>query len=280
VHSLGVITATLCTTTHSPYQPLSTSPSELIPRVPVLHYISSQHVLGPPRTQGTRTQSGTQAAWLGLFHSLSGGGSVKALSKITGRNLCWTYHPLVYKVGHLTFDVGNLVAMTGKLFSDTSPNKGAALPRYTSHGAGPSTSTSDNHPAPPPYHLEEVRFPIGGKVPKDSLVTPSQLKTHLGLLGAFRELKTRVTDLEANQDVQNKLPPLARDLGPQERWTWFSELALERCVLSDPCVRLVLLDFGFVGSIAGFRNYLRFASQTAQFITLPWMCGSFGMRIC
>jgi len=218
-------------------------------------------------------QSVTQRAW---DYPTAFQGMVYDSTKSTDRRLCRT---LVYKVGHPT-SVDNLVAMDGKLSPDTYPNKGAAPPRNTSHGAGPSTGTSDKHSAPPPYHLEEVRFPIGGKVPKDSLVTPSQLKTHLGLLRAFRELKTRVTDLEANQDVQNKLPPLARDLGPEERWTWFSELALERCVLCDPCPCLVLLDFGFVGSIAGLRSYPRFASQTAPCITLPWMCGSFGMRIC
>ena len=123
--------------------------------------------------------------------------------------------------------------MVGKLFSDTYLNQDAAPPQYTSHGAGPSTGTSENRSAPPPYHLEEVRFPIGGKVPQDSLVTPSQLKTHLGLLRAFRELKTRVTDLEANLDMRDRLPPLAQELGSEERWTWFSELALERCALCN-----------------------------------------------
>ena len=214
-----------------------------------------------------------------LSHSLSRGGYVKALSKITGQRLCRTHQRWFIK-WDIPTSVGNLAAMNGKQFFDTLLNKGAAPPQYTSHGAGPSTSTSDDHSAPPPYHLEEVRFPIGGKVPKESLVTPSQLKTHLGLLRAFRELKTRVTDLEANQDVRNKLPPLALALRPEERWTWFSELALERCVLCDPWTRSVLMDFGFVGSIAGFPSYIRFASQAALFITLPWMCGSSGMRIC
>ena len=119
--------------------------------------------------------------------------------------------------------------MDRNLFFSTLLNKGTAPPRYT------SASTSDNNSAPPPYHLEQVRFPVGGKVPKDTFVTASQLKTHLGLLRAFRELKDRVTDLEANQDVRDKLPSQAQELGPQERWTWFLELALERSVLSDPC---------------------------------------------
>jgi hypothetical protein len=59
-------------------------------------------------------------------------------------------------------------------------------------------------------------------------VTISQLKAHLRLLRGFKELKNRVTDLEANQDVRNKVPPLAQELEPQQRWTWFLELALER----------------------------------------------------
>jgi len=124
--------------------------------------------------------------------------------------------------------------MDKKLPPNADLSKGTVPPRYTPRGAGSSTGTSDDRSAPPPYHLEEVRFPIGGKVPKDPLVTPSQLKAHLSLLRAFRELKTRVTDLEANQGVRNKLPPLAQELTPQERWTWFSELALERCVQCNP----------------------------------------------
>ena len=101
-------------------------------------------------------------------------------------------------------------------------------PRYTARGAGPSTGVSDDHSTPPAHHLEQVHFPVGGKVPRDPFVTTSQLKTHLGLLKAFRRLKDRVTDLGDNQDVRDKLPSQAQELGPQERWTWFLELALER----------------------------------------------------
>ena len=113
-------------------------------------------------------------------------------------------------------------------------SKSAASPRYIALESGPSTSTPDGDSAPPPLSLEQIRFPVGGKVPKDPLVTPSQLKTHLGLLRAFRELKDRVTDLEVSQDARDKLPPLAQELGPQERWTWFLELALERYVPRNP----------------------------------------------
>jgi len=127
--------------------------------------------------------------------------------------------------------------MDGKLLYNTDPTGDTAPPRYAAREAGPSTNTSAHQSAPPPYYLQEVCIPVGGKVPNQSFVTAAQLKAHLGLLKAFRELKNRITDLEANQDVRNKLPSLAQELGPQDRWTWFLELALERCVLCDPWAR-------------------------------------------
>ena len=129
--------------------------------------------------------------------------------------------------------------MDGKLFFDTYQT---APPRYTTREAGPSTSTSGDQSTPPPYYLEEACFPVGGKVPKNAFVTAPQLKAHLGQLKAFRELKERVTDLEANQDVRRKLPSLAQELGPQDRWTWFLELALERYVLLNHGARLGFAD--------------------------------------
>jgi len=121
------------------------------------------------------------------------------------------------------------MVMDGKLFSDTNLSKDSAPPRYTIHDSS-HTGAPDDNSAPPPYHLERIRVPIGGVIPKEPFVTVYQLKIHLGLLRAFKELKDRVTDLEAHKDVRNKLPPLAQELGPQERWTWFLELALERRV--------------------------------------------------
>lgn len=121
--------------------------------------------------------------------------------------------------------------MDGKLFFDTYLKKDTSPPRYNEHEAGPSTSTSDNHSAPPPYYFAQIRFPVGGVVPEEPFVTIPQLKAHLGLLRAFRELNNRITDLEASQDLRAKLPSLAQELRPQERWIWFLELALERFIL-------------------------------------------------
>ena len=135
------------------------------------------------------------------------------------------------------------MVMHGKLFFDTHPAKNARLARYREHGAGPSTSASDDHSSPPPYYLEQFRFPMGGKIPQGPFVTISQLKAHLGLLRAFRELENRVTDLEANRDVRDKLPPLGQKLGSQQRWVWFLELALERQVFCGSWSYPIFADF-------------------------------------
>jgi len=132
--------------------------------------------------------------------------------------------------------------MDGKLPPNTYLPGDTAPPQYTPREAGPSTSTPADQFAPPPYCPDEVCIPVGGKVPNRPFVTAPQLKAHLGLLRAFRELKNRVTDLEANQDVRNKLPSLAQELEPPDRWTWFLELALERYVLRDPWARLAELQ--------------------------------------
>ena len=170
--------------------------------------------------------------------------------------------------------------MNRKRFSGTFINKDTVPPRYAALEAGSSTSAPADHSAPPPYYLEPIRFPVGGKVPKDSFVTVPQLKTHLGLLRAFRELKDRVIDLDANQDVRDKLPPLAQELGPQERWTWFLELALERCELHNLAPIRVSLNFSRVGFTVGFRSCPIFSSRTTLSIILPWTYGSSGMRTC
>lgn len=138
---------------------------------------------------------------------------------------------------------GNLILMDDKLSFDTHLIKDTAPPRYGEREADPSTSASGNQSAPPPYSLEQTCPPVGGKVPTEPFVTISQLKAHLGLLRAFKELKNRVTDLEANRDVRDKVPPLARELEPQQRWIWFLELALERYVLCNPPAYPVLAHF-------------------------------------
>ena len=147
--------------------------------------------------------------------------------------------------------------MDGKLPPNTHLTDDTPPPRYTTREAGPSTSTSAHQSAPPPYYPEEVCIPVGGKVPNQSFVTTTQLKVHLGLLRAFRELKNRVTDLEANQDVRNKLPSMAQELGPQDRWTWFLELALERYVLRNPWARPAGLQF---------RRFHRWISKLSAFL--------------
>lgn len=124
--------------------------------------------------------------------------------------------------------------MNTRLFLNNSRGRKAPSPPPSARDAGPSTNGFDDSSAPPPYHLEKFRLPVGGKVPQNLFVSAPQLKVHLGLLRAFRELRDGVTDLETNPDACDKLPSLAKGLEPQERWTWFLELALERWAPCSP----------------------------------------------
>lgn len=77
----------------------------------------------------------------------------------------------------------------------------------------------------PPEYIPQSQFHVGRSITAAPFVTPTQLRIHLGLLRAFRELKLKVQE---NSDVANPFPPLAGALNPEARWVWFLELALER----------------------------------------------------
>jgi hypothetical protein len=96
-----------------------------------------------------------------------------------------------------------------------------------------TTSTTETAVPPydPPEYISQSQFRVGRGVTTAPFVTPSQLKVHLGLLKAFRELRLKVQD---NSDVSDAFPPLAGALDPEARWVWFLELALERYVTSSP----------------------------------------------
>jgi hypothetical protein len=76
---------------------------------------------------------------------------------------------------------------------------------------------------PPPGYTFPTTFTIGNAKTGRPLVTPEQLKGHLGLLRLFYKLRETV---EAGND--DRLPPWARQLEPERRWAWFVSLAAER----------------------------------------------------
>jgi hypothetical protein len=80
----------------------------------------------------------------------------------------------------------------------------------------------------PPEYISQSKFHVGKGATPVPFVSPYQLKIHLGLLRAFRELKLKVQE---NFDIANAFPPLAGALDAEARWVWFLELALERYVI-------------------------------------------------
>lgn len=91
-----------------------------------------------------------------------------------------------------------------------------------------ATETVRVAPGDPPEYISQSHFHVGKAITSVPFVTPFQLKVHLGLLRAFRELKLKVQE---DSNVANAFPPLAGALDPEARWVWFLELALERFVI-------------------------------------------------
>ena len=100
--------------------------------------------------------------------------------------------------------------------------------QYDALETDPITETAVPAEDPPEYALQS-QFRIGKAVTPTPLLTPSQIRIHLGLLRAFRGLKLKVQD---SSNVANAFPPLAGALDSEARWVWFLELALERCARS------------------------------------------------
>ena len=95
--------------------------------------------------------------------------------------------------------------------------------------AASTTETAVPAGDPPEYALQS-QFRVGRAITPAPLLTPSQIRVHLGLLRAFRELKLKVQE---SSEIVSAFPPLAGALDPEARWVWFLELALERCARSS-----------------------------------------------
>lgn len=78
-------------------------------------------------------------------------------------------------------------------------------------------------PSQAPYTFPET-FSIGHKQTTGPLVTPSQLKGHLGLMRQFWDLRQKVES--ANQD--SRLPAFTTRMDSELRWAYFVTLAVDR----------------------------------------------------
>ncbi|TCD60359.1 hypothetical protein EIP91_010319 [Steccherinum ochraceum] len=77
---------------------------------------------------------------------------------------------------------------------------------------------SMTYSGPPSYR-------IGDHDLKHPFVSIPQIKAHLALLRAFKELRTTVQETDAKS---LNLPPVVSELTKDKRWTWFVGLAVER----------------------------------------------------
>ncbi|KIP02258.1 hypothetical protein PHLGIDRAFT_130825, partial [Phlebiopsis gigantea 11061_1 CR5-6] len=108
------------------------------------------------------------------------------------------------------------------------PKENQALPAYEAH---------DRAADPPPAYTPPTSFAVGAQTLASPLVHVQELKAHLALLGAFKQLRTAVEEAEAAD-----WPPATQRLGPAQRWAWFVGLAVDRFTSWVKVVRLCALD--------------------------------------
>lgn len=111
------------------------------------------------------------------------------------------------------------------MVTDDSDNLGApplpAKDQDTLHPPPAYASATDNDT--PPAYSPPSSYNIGGQTLSAPLVTVEQLKAHLSLLRAFKNLRTVI---EEGKDP--RIPEYARGLESIPRWGWFVGLAVER----------------------------------------------------
>lgn len=96
-------------------------------------------------------------------------------------------------------------------------------------------------------------FQVGKTLINGSLVSVSQIKSHLALLDAFAKLKSEIENLESLTD---RFGELLED--PDKRWGWFVGLAVDRCELHLQIIQWYQLLFSHLltlGSKFGAKHY-------------------------
>ena len=87
----------------------------------------------------------------------------------------------------------------------------------------PAYSASAGAEEKPPAYTPPSSFTVGLQVLTAPLVTIEQLKAHLSLLGAFKQLRTVL-----DEGADPRIPEYAQSLEPIARWGWFVNLAVDR----------------------------------------------------
>lgn len=83
-------------------------------------------------------------------------------------------------------------------------------------------ATDPGSTKPSPTYAFPTSFSIG-RQSVNAVVSPEQLKGHLALLRIFYALRTTVEDAQ-----DERFPAWARNITPEQRWSWFISLAVER----------------------------------------------------
>lgn len=145
----------------------------------------------------------------------------------------------------------------------------------TDDGAGrlkppPMYEARDSASRPPPVYSPPSSYKVGGKVLTTPLVHVHQLKAHLGLLRAFKNLRAAAEDVN-----ETRLGSIDPPLEPAQLWAWLVGLAVDRFVVV--CRQLSLATwYNFrcdIGSRSGFkRSTCALWTNGSKTTSLLWTC--------
>lgn len=114
--------------------------------------------------------------------------------------------------------------------------EGSPVPNASLHDFEPTASLDDTPNSTKADHSlacdrASTTYTIGGKTLPVPLVQIQDLKAHLRLLRAFKELRAVVeaADATTGSSKTSQWPELAKALDGPRRWIWFLELAVDRC---------------------------------------------------
>lgn len=151
--------------------------------------------------------------------------------------------------------------------SDSIVSFGTTYPEYPAN-AGQPLGLPYKH-APTPYTSEDNTFhTIGGNTLNAPFLDCKELKAHLCLLQAFKDLRATVEGSPTVTSKMNAWPELARQLDGPDRWSWFLGVAVDRYASRTSRDTMVVADIqaGFgTGSVPASRSRDRFSACSNWF---------------
>jgi hypothetical protein len=139
-------------------------------------------------------------------------------------------------------------------YSESEFESPAPCPLYYPEQPFASSSHTRDTPSPFRVGLHDLR---------DPLVQIKHLKLHLLFLSALHDLRQRV-----ESSNEGSLPPMICELGGEQRWSWFVNLAVERRVTHMNLTSGLLTHSQWTAGVIRFQRWVEHLSPPSKLNTL------------